>query len=73
MPTSALSSLMDAPLSAVRGALDTVRYAQRFVVHTSRQDVLRNDDDERDLILEEELGDDATTQCAAHAVEPPAA
>jgi hypothetical protein len=74
MPTSALKSLLDGPLSAVRGAVDALRYAQAFVAHARRpQEGLRTDDDERDLILEEELGEDATPASAVHAVEPPAA
>jgi hypothetical protein len=57
MPTSPLTALLDGPLSAVKGAVDTVKYAQAFVSHAPRDEVgLRTDDDERELILDEELG-----------------
>jgi hypothetical protein len=57
VPSSTLSTLWHGPLSAVRGAMDTVKYAQAFVSHAPRDQAgLRADDDERDLILEEELG-----------------
>ncbi len=58
--TSSLKTLFRGPLSAVRGAVDTVKYAQAFVTHApSDQAGLRADDDERELILEEELEGDA--------------
>jgi hypothetical protein len=50
-----MHTLIRGPLSAVRGAVDAVRYAQAFVTHApSAQAGVRADDDERDLILEEE-------------------
>jgi hypothetical protein len=53
--TSSLSILFHGPLSAFRGAVDTVKYARAFVMHTpSAQAGMCADDDERDLILEEE-------------------
>jgi hypothetical protein len=56
MPTASLSTLLDVPLSAVRGAFDAVKYAQAFVTHApSEQAGLSADDDERELIFEEEL------------------
>jgi hypothetical protein len=72
MATSALDILLQGPLSAVRAAMDTVMYAQAFVTHSHRHRArLRTDDDERDLILQEELGTQATQPSAAHSVEPP--
>ena len=51
-----LGDLLDGPLSAIRGAVDTVRYAQAFVAHPSSAPAdPRTDDDERELILEEEF------------------
>jgi hypothetical protein len=51
-----LVALIHGPVSAVRGAVDTVRYAQAFVSRApSDQAGLRADDDERELILDEEL------------------
>ncbi len=56
MPRSSLSSLLDAPLSAVLGAVDALKYAQAFVAHAPNQQAgLRADDDERELIFDEEL------------------
>jgi hypothetical protein len=54
--TSSFSTLLRGPLSAVRGALDTIKYARAFVTHApSDRAGLCADDDERELILEEEL------------------
>jgi hypothetical protein len=51
-------ALLHGPLSAFRGAVDTVRYAQAFVTHAPRDHAgLRADDEERELILAEELGE----------------
>ena len=56
MAAAALSSLLDVPLSAVRGAFDALKYAQAFVSRPSREAAgLSADDDERELIFEEEL------------------
>jgi hypothetical protein len=56
-PTRALGTLIRGPISAVKGAVDTVRYAQAFVSHAEPESTgLCGDDDERGLILEEELG-----------------
>ena len=53
-----LSALVRGPLSAVRGAVDTVKYARAFVTHCPQDHAgLRADDDERQLILEEELSE----------------
>ena len=50
------SSFLHGPLSAVKGALDTVRYAQAFVAHADRLPAgVHADDDERGLILQEEF------------------
>jgi hypothetical protein len=58
--SSSLRSLIHGPLSAVRGAVDAVRYAQAFVTHAPRtQAGVNADDDERELILVEELGTSA--------------
>ena len=55
MHASDISTLIRGPLSAVRGAVDTVKYARAFVTHApSAQAGVCGDDDERDLILEEE-------------------
>ena len=54
--SSSLSTLLHGPLSAVRGAVETVKYARPFVTHAPGDRVgLCADDDERELILEEEL------------------
>jgi hypothetical protein len=56
VPTPLLNTLIHGPLSAVRGAVDTVRYASAFVTHAaSDQAGLRADDEERALILDEEF------------------
>jgi hypothetical protein len=65
------SSLFHGPLSAVRGALDAVKYAQAFVTHAPRRHAgLTADDDERDLILEEELGASAAQVVPEQPVSP---
>jgi hypothetical protein len=62
------SVLIRGPLSAMRGAVDTLKYAQAFVSHApSAQAGLRADDDERELILEEELGATETTRVVPEA------
>jgi hypothetical protein len=49
--------LLSGPLAAMRGALDTVDYARAFVARGDRTDAgLSADDDERGLIVAEELG-----------------
>jgi hypothetical protein len=54
--TPSLNGLIHGPLSAVRGAVDTVRYASAFVTHAASDSAgLRADDDERALILDEEF------------------
>ena len=53
-----LGTLLKGPLSAVRGAVDTLKYAQAFVTHEPSDTArLRADDNERELILAEELSD----------------
>ena len=50
-------SLIEGPLSAVQGAVEAVKYARAFVRHAPcARAGLYADDDERGLILVEELG-----------------